>query len=41
MLRVKPEVHAALAAQLAGQLAGKSMDQWSEEVLQSAAAVPG
>jgi len=35
MLRVKPEVHAQAA--LAAQLAGKSMNQWSEDVLRSAA----
>ena len=40
MLRVKPEVHARAA--LAAQLSGKSMNQWSEEALASAAstAVP-
>ena len=36
MLRVRPETHARAA--LAAQLAGKSMNQWSEEVLSSAAA---
>ena len=36
MLRVQPETHARAA--LAAQLAGKSMNQWSEEVLSSAAA---
>ncbi len=36
MLRVKPEVHARAAR--AAELAGKSMNQWSEEVLSAAAA---
>jgi predicted HicB family RNase H-like nuclease len=35
MFRVAPEVHAKAA--LAAQLAGKSLNQWAEEVLQSAA----
>ena len=35
MLRVKPEVHAKAAR--AAELAGKSMNQWSEEVLFAAA----
>jgi predicted HicB family RNase H-like nuclease len=35
MLRVDPEVHAKAA--LAAELAGKSLNQWSEEVLDKAA----
>lgn len=35
MLRMKPETHAA--AFLAAELAGKSLNQWSEEVLRAAA----
>lgn len=35
MLRIAPEVHAR--AVLAAQLAGKSLNQWSEDVVRSAA----
>lgn len=37
MFRVRPEVHARAA--LAAQLAGKSLNQWGEEVLMAAAGV--
>ncbi|MBX3570607.1 MAG: type II toxin-antitoxin system HicB family antitoxin [Rhizobiaceae bacterium] len=36
MLRIDPEVHSKAA--LAAELAGKSLNQWSEEVLAKAAA---
>lgn len=35
MLRMRPETHAAAA--LAAELSGKSLNQWSEEVLRAAA----
>jgi predicted HicB family RNase H-like nuclease len=35
MLRLSPEVHAKAA--LAAELAGKSLNQWSEEALAAAA----
>ncbi len=35
MLRIRPEVHAA--ASIAAQVAGKSLNQWADEVLDRAA----
>ncbi|MFZ6647669.1 type II toxin-antitoxin system HicB family antitoxin [Undibacterium sp. TJN25] len=35
MLRIRPEVHAAAA--IAAQAAGKSLNQWADEVLERAA----
>ncbi|WP_150695135.1 type II toxin-antitoxin system HicB family antitoxin [Pandoraea terrae] len=37
MLRIRPEVHAAVS--IAAQAAGKSINQWADEVLEQAAHV--
>lgn len=37
MLRIRPQVHAAAA--IAAQVAGKSLNQWADEVLERAAAI--